>query len=150
MPAYKKKGETALLECRYELKNVRTVPEDDGTSGLFRRRRRRRRGHQHKRNYNEQYDDHFEEDNYRRIQPEEPNGDNDDDDNVDDVVDGGGGGGGDGVGSIVSREALYSVKWYKDNEEFYRYLPKSNPPQHSYRVEGIRVDVSIGRSNISE
>lgn len=41
-------------------------------------------------------------------------------------------------------EALYSVKWYKDNEEFYRYLPKSNPPQHSYRVEGIRVDVSIG------
>lgn len=40
-------------------------------------------------------------------------------------------------------ETLYSVKWYKDNEEFYRYLPKANPPQHSYRVDGIKVDVSI-------
>lgn len=41
------------------------------------------------------------------------------------------------------KQRLYSVKWYKDNEEFYRYVPKSNPPQQSYRVEGIRVDVSI-------
>lgn len=39
-------------------------------------------------------------------------------------------------------ETLYSVKWYKDNEEFYRYVPKANPPQNSYKVEGIRVDVS--------
>lgn len=39
-------------------------------------------------------------------------------------------------------EALYSVKWYRDNEEFYRYVPKDNPPQHSYNVEGIKVDVS--------
>lgn len=49
----------------------------------------------------------------------------------------------DGNKFYETTEALYSVKWYKDNEEFYRYLPKSNPPQHSYRVEGIRVDVSI-------
>ena len=40
------------------------------------------------------------------------------------------------------REHLYSVKWYKDNEEFYRFVPKANPPKHSYKVEGIRVDVS--------
>lgn len=40
-------------------------------------------------------------------------------------------------------ETLYSVKWYKDNEEFYRYVPKANPPQHSYKVDGIRVDVRI-------
>lgn len=39
-------------------------------------------------------------------------------------------------------ETLYSVKWYKDNEEFYRYVPKASPPQNSYKVEGIRVDVS--------
>lgn len=38
-------------------------------------------------------------------------------------------------------ETLYSVKWYKDDEEFYRYVPKANPPQHSYKVDGIRVDV---------
>lgn len=40
-------------------------------------------------------------------------------------------------------ETLYSVKWYKDNEEFYRYVPKANPTQHSYKVDGIKVDVSI-------
>jgi hypothetical protein len=39
-------------------------------------------------------------------------------------------------------EALYSVKWYKDNEEFYRYVPRANPPQNSYKVDGIKVDVS--------
>lgn len=39
-------------------------------------------------------------------------------------------------------DTLYTVKWYKDNEEFYRYVPKSYPPQSSYRVEGIKVDVS--------
>lgn len=39
-------------------------------------------------------------------------------------------------------ETLYSVKWYKDNEEFYRYVPKAKTPQSSYPVEGIRVDVS--------
>lgn len=40
-------------------------------------------------------------------------------------------------------EKLYSVKWYKDNEEFYRYVPRANPPQRIYsNVEGVRVDVS--------
>lgn len=38
-------------------------------------------------------------------------------------------------------ESLYSVKWYKDNEEFYRFVPKANPPQHSYKFDGIKVDV---------
>jgi hypothetical protein len=40
-------------------------------------------------------------------------------------------------------EDLYSVKWYKDNEEFYRYVPRANPPQNSYKVDGIKVDVSV-------
>lgn len=39
-------------------------------------------------------------------------------------------------------DSLYSVKWYKDNEEFFRYVPKANPVLHSYRLEGIKVDVS--------
>uniref|UniRef100_A0A336N3G3 CSON009995 protein n=1 Tax=Culicoides sonorensis TaxID=179676 RepID=A0A336N3G3_CULSO len=42
--------------------------------------------------------------------------------------------------SLQPQEALYSIKWYRDNEEFYRYVPKDNPPQHSYAVEGIKVD----------
>jgi cell adhesion molecule 2 len=40
-------------------------------------------------------------------------------------------------------EDLYSVKWYKDNEEFYRYVPRDSPPQNSYKVDGIKVDVSM-------
>lgn len=39
-------------------------------------------------------------------------------------------------------ETLYSVKWYKDGEEFYRYVPRANPPQSSYTFDGIKVDVS--------
>lgn len=41
-----------------------------------------------------------------------------------------------------SEETLYSVKWYKDEEEFYRYVPRANPPQYSYSFDGIKVDVS--------
>ncbi|XP_063705983.1 uncharacterized protein LOC134835062 [Culicoides brevitarsis] len=44
-------------------------------------------------------------------------------------------------------ETLYSVKFYKDNEEFYRFMPKASPPQHSYRVEGIKVDHTMSDSS---
>lgn len=37
---------------------------------------------------------------------------------------------------------LYTIKWYLDDEEFYRYVPKAMPPQNSYPVQGIKVDVS--------
>lgn len=37
-------------------------------------------------------------------------------------------------------EKIYSVKWYKDNEEFYRYVPSANPQIKSYQVDGILVD----------
>lgn len=43
---------------------------------------------------------------------------------------------------IPEKETLYSVKWYKDNVEFYRYIPKATPQQHSYFVDGIKVNVS--------
>ena len=43
----------------------------------------------------------------------------------------------------LGRGELYSVKWYKDNEEFYRYMPKSVPPASSFRVEGVRIDVGL-------
>ncbi|XP_053677547.1 uncharacterized protein LOC128727642 [Anopheles nili] len=38
-------------------------------------------------------------------------------------------------------EALYSVKWYKDGNEFYRYVPRDDPPVQTFRVEGISVNV---------
>jgi hypothetical protein len=41
-------------------------------------------------------------------------------------------------------ETLYSIKWYKDGDEFYRFVPKLNPVQNSYNFDGIKVDVSAG------
>ncbi|XP_053692506.1 uncharacterized protein LOC128740954 [Sabethes cyaneus] len=38
-------------------------------------------------------------------------------------------------------EALYAVKWYKDGNEFYRYVPRDNPPAQVFPLSGINVDV---------
>jgi len=40
-------------------------------------------------------------------------------------------------------EALYSVKWYKDGNEFYRYVPRDMPPAQTFLLPGVNVDVSI-------
>lgn len=37
---------------------------------------------------------------------------------------------------------IYSIKWYKDDEEFYRYLPKAEPKVSTYETNGIQLDVS--------
>ncbi|XP_066908485.1 uncharacterized protein [Halyomorpha halys] len=36
-------------------------------------------------------------------------------------------------------ESLYSVKWYKDGHEFYRYLPRDSPPGQVFPLNGVRV-----------
>jgi len=42
------------------------------------------------------------------------------------------------------RDRLYSVKWYKDDEEFYRYIPRSIPTVKFFdKLDGVRVQVSI-------
>jgi hypothetical protein len=43
----------------------------------------------------------------------------------------------------LENEALYSVKWYKDGKEFYRYIPRDMPPATVFILPGISVDVSI-------
>ncbi|RZC38985.1 hypothetical protein BDFB_012889, partial [Asbolus verrucosus] len=40
----------------------------------------------------------------------------------------------------LGNDTLYAVKWYKDHEEFYRFVPKARPQAISYKVEGARVD----------
>ncbi|XP_071448003.1 uncharacterized protein [Hetaerina americana] len=49
-------------------------------------------------------------------------------------------------GHELEGDGLYSVKWYKDNEEFYRYVPRALPRQHSYKLEGVRVDHHLSDS----
>jgi hypothetical protein len=39
-------------------------------------------------------------------------------------------------------EALYSVKWYKDGNEFFRYVPRDQPPAQLFPLPGVTVDVS--------
>ena len=38
-------------------------------------------------------------------------------------------------------ETLYSVKWYKDGNEFYRYVPRDMPPAQVFPLPGVTVDV---------
>jgi hypothetical protein len=44
---------------------------------------------------------------------------------------------------IISQASLYSVRWYFESEEFYRYVPKEAPPARTFPVSGINVDVNI-------
>lgn len=38
-------------------------------------------------------------------------------------------------------ETLYSVKWYKDGNEFYRYVPRNQPPAQVFPLPGVTVDL---------
>ncbi|KAE8740960.1 hypothetical protein FOCC_FOCC013515 [Frankliniella occidentalis] len=38
-------------------------------------------------------------------------------------------------------EALYSVKWYKDGREFYRYVPGDLPNAQVFDLAGVYVDL---------
>lgn len=40
-------------------------------------------------------------------------------------------------------EVLYSLKWYKDDREFYRYTPNEIPQQIVFPVKDVDVDVSF-------
>ncbi|XP_077563933.1 uncharacterized protein LOC144179448 [Haemaphysalis longicornis] len=42
----------------------------------------------------------------------------------------------------LESDELYSVKWYKNDTEFYRYIPRDNPPAQNYDLPGVVVDMS--------
>lgn len=37
--------------------------------------------------------------------------------------------------------ALYSIKWYRNDFEFFRYMPGAKPPGQEFFVPGVKVDV---------
>ncbi|CAG9113537.1 unnamed protein product [Plutella xylostella] len=45
-------------------------------------------------------------------------------------------------------EALYSVKWYQDNREFYRFVPGNSPPASHFSAPGITVDMQRSSSEV--
>lgn len=38
--------------------------------------------------------------------------------------------------------ALYTIKWYRYDAEFYRYVPKESPPSRVFIMPNLNVDVS--------
>uniref|UniRef100_A0A182VZG3 Ig-like domain-containing protein n=1 Tax=Anopheles minimus TaxID=112268 RepID=A0A182VZG3_9DIPT len=40
----------------------------------------------------------------------------------------------------LEKATLYSVRWYFEGEEFYRFVPKESPPARTFPVSGITVD----------
>lgn len=42
----------------------------------------------------------------------------------------------------LEKVALYSYKWYWNEVEFYRFVPKESPPFRAFTMKYINVDVS--------
>jgi hypothetical protein len=42
---------------------------------------------------------------------------------------------------------LYVLRWYKDDQEFYRYMPREMPANKDFNVSGVRVLVSSWNLN---
>nr|CAD7571872.1 unnamed protein product [Timema californicum] len=47
----------------------------------------------------------------------------------------------------LEKDPLYSVKWYRGNFEFYRYVPKERPPGRAFSFPGLFVDVELEEVN---
>lgn len=42
----------------------------------------------------------------------------------------------------LENKDLYSVKWYKDGIEFFRFMPGAKPTGRDYLIDGVRVDLN--------
>lgn len=48
-------------------------------------------------------------------------------------------------------ETLYTLKWYKGEQEFYRYTPKESPPIKIFAVRGYReLEVVVSETNVDK
>lgn len=46
---------------------------------------------------------------------------------------------------LNSAETLYFLRWYKDGNEFFRYMPKETPAHRTYNVSGVRIKVTFNK-----
>ncbi|XP_035208096.1 uncharacterized protein LOC118182818 isoform X2 [Stegodyphus dumicola] len=49
-------------------------------------------------------------------------------------------------GYDLEGDQLYSVKWYKDNVEFYRFLPSDEPSAQMYSLDGVFLDLHLSNA----
>ena len=42
----------------------------------------------------------------------------------------------------LQNSSLYSVKWYKNGQEFFRFMPSMSPATEVFAVPGVIIDVS--------
>ena len=49
---------------------------------------------------------------------------------------------------ILGRDAMYSIKWFKDNAELYRYIPTNQPQYKSFQTPGALVDETLSKPNM--
>ncbi|XP_054720698.1 uncharacterized protein LOC129230325 [Uloborus diversus] len=45
----------------------------------------------------------------------------------------------------LEEDTLYSIKWYRDDLEFFRYVPSDKPPNQFFPLQGL--DIDLGRSS---
>ena len=49
----------------------------------------------------------------------------------------------------LGRDAIYSIKWFKDDTELYRYIPTNQPVQYkSFSSPGLIVDEKLTKPNM--
>lgn len=49
----------------------------------------------------------------------------------------------------MGNEELYAVKWYKDDQEFFRYMPQQSPPTLTFPVAGVSVIPNASECDIT-
>ncbi|XP_054721507.1 uncharacterized protein LOC129231253 isoform X2 [Uloborus diversus] len=49
-------------------------------------------------------------------------------------------------GYDLEGDTLYSIKWYRDDVEFFRYVPTDKPPGQFFPLQGVKVDMSKSKN----
>lgn len=47
----------------------------------------------------------------------------------------------------LEQQNLYSIKWFRDESEFYQFVPKEIPASKVFDVDGVKIKVDVSRSD---